>query len=400
MYSLSSAWCRLLTALLIFAVIGGCQKTGVIINPQQSLAAAPMQPEASMGGTDSILKVSGRFLTYPNGDTIILHGVNVPVFHSGWVNDLNSVANAVKSNTRVNTVRMQWYSKKVLATLGNPPYYTNTNLNAALNNYASRNIIPILSLHDLTALNNNTTTGFNTYVTAFWTDTAILSILKKHQNHLIINLENEWGATWAGLTGTTFVNTYGNLIVKLRRAGIKNPIVVDAPDGGANSQFLITNGHALINKDSLKNVVLSVHTYWSQENGAIVNCPDDYTTKIKALYTSGLPFILGEVSDWAVQGSNGQDHESTIPVTFACNGTTSPNKYAVDYDAILTEAVKDKIGFVAWAWYQDGLFVRNIYDQNTGLTINTSAHAGSWPTDMLSNSKVYGLKNPKLNNVH
>lgn len=390
----------LLPLIAVLCIAASCRKTEITTPAEELAVTASTETSEATAATDSILQVRGRFLTYPNGDTIILHGVNVPVFHSGWVNDLNNVSTAIKNNTKANAVRLVWYSKKVQAQLGNPPYYTNHNLDVALGNYAAKKIIPILSLHDLTALGNVSVSGFNSYVVPFWTDTAILSIIKKHQNHIILNLANEWGATWAGLTAAQYQQTYGSLIVKLRRAGIKNLLLIDAPDGGTNSQFVINNGSGLMAKDSLHNVMMSVHTYWSTENGIIVNCPADYTNKIKALYTSGLPFILGEVSDWAVQGSNGADHESTIPVSFTCNDVSSPNKYSVNYDAILTEAMKDKIGFMAWSWYQDGLQVRNIYNQDNGTTINTNAHAGIWPTDIMSSTKPYGLKNPKLNNVH
>ncbi len=387
-----------LFTITAFLLVWGCKKT---FNDVKQQAAPAASIDESTAVIDSILQVSGRFLRYPNGDTVILHGVNVPVYHSGYVNDLDNVASAIKNNTYVNAVRIPWYSKQVLSAIGNPPYYsTYANLDSAISIYASKKILPIVDLHDLTALGDNSVTGFNKYVVKFWTDTAVLRIIRKHKNHIILNLANEWGATWAGLTGATFVNTYGALIQKLRTAGLTMPIMIDAPDGGANSDFLIANGQAVINKDVKLNIILSVHTYWSQENGAIVNCPADYVTKIKALYTSNLPFILGEVSDWAVQGSNGQDHESTPPVSFACPGLSSPNKYAVNYNAILPQAMKYKIGFFAWTWYQDGLIVRNIYNQNTGLTKNTSTNAGSWPNNMLSATVVYGLKNPALNNVH
>jgi hypothetical protein len=384
---------------LLVLVSTSCNKASVDGSIKQTASA--LQQDNAVAVLDSSLQVKGAFLTFKrNGDTIIMHGVNVPVFGSGWSNDVAAVAAAVKANTLANSVRINWYSKKVLAAIGNPPYYTNANLDLALTTYAAKGIIPVLSLHDLTALGNNTVAGFNSYVVSFWTDSAIVAILRKHKNHLILNLQNEWGATWAGLTGATFINTYAPLITKLRGIGITNPIAIDAPDGGGNSAFLITNGQALINKDPLKNILLSVHTYWSQENGTIVNCPADYVTKIKALATSKLPFVLGEVSDWAVQGSNGQDHESVVPVSFTCPGATSANKYAVNFDAILTEAYKDKIGFFAWAWYQDGLLVRNLYNQSSGVSINTSTHAGNWPASMLSATKVYGLKNPALNKVH
>ena len=347
-------------------------------------------------------QVQGRFLEDADGNKVLLRGVDVPIYASGWSNDLTQVANTIAGNTKVNAVRMLWYSSKVFSQLGNPPYYASlTNLDNAISNYLSHHILPVVYLGDLTATYDNTISGFNNDVVPFWTSSDVIAMLKKYNNSLIINLQNEWGATWdAGSLGTPtggsdFVNTYTNLITQLRNAGVTAPIMIDAPDGGSNSGFLLTNGQALVSGDPLHNVLLSVHTYWTQENGAIQNCPGDYTTYIDQLKNSNLPFVLGEVSDWAV-ASDGSEHNPVDPVDFACPGAGSPNKYAVNYDAVLTEAVTDQVGFFAWAWYQDGLAVRNIYNQSAGTSVNTSPDAGSWPGDILSSSKSYGLNNTSI----
>ena len=364
-----------------------------------AVSTPPPPPPAPSPPVIAPLTVKNNTLLDHSGKPAILKGVNVPVYGTGFTNDADAVAAAVKNNTKANCVRISWESQLAIPVVypsSKPPYYTNANLDYILSKYQSEKILPVLMLHDLTDMYDNSVAGFNKYVVGFWTDPNILAILKKYQNNLVLNLQNEWGATWDGMTGPTFVSTYSGLISKLRAAGITAPIMIDAPDGGANSAFLIANGAALIAADPLKNIILSVHTYWSQENGAIVNCPMDYVTKIKAMASSGLPFVLGEVSDWCVRGADGQDFESTSPVNFLCPGTASVNKYAEDYDAILTEACNDGIGFIAWSRYQDGLYVRNIYDQNTGTSINTKANAGSWPADMLSSSKIYGLNNPSI----
>ncbi len=345
------------------------------------------------------LTVSGSKLLNHSGNPVILHAVNTASYHSGYVNDVASISNSIKTNSKVNAVRLAWNSTQFVTDMDGanaPPYFTLPYLDAELQAYTNAHLLPVLMLHDLTDDFDNSVTGFNKYVVGFWTDPNLITILKKYQNNLIINLQNEWGATYNGMTGATFIATYKSLMVQLRNLGINCPIMIDAPDGGANSQFLITNGAGLIAADPIKNVILSVHTYWSQENGYITNCPTDYTTKVKAMANSGLPFMLGEVSDWAVRGSDGADIPSTPPVSFVCPGTASPNKYAVNYDAILTEACADGISYFAWSWYQDGNLVRNIYNQDNGLSINTSSQAGIYPADMMTNGKVYGLTNASI----
>jgi hypothetical protein len=351
--------------------------------------------------TNAPLTVSGSKLLNHSGVAVLLHGVNAASYHSGYANDVQTVAGSIKNNSNANCVRLMWNSAKFETANNqgnpNPPtYFTLPYLNTELQTYTNLHILPIITLRDLTDIFDNSVAGFNKYVVPFWTDPNLVSILKTYQNNLVINLANEWGATWDGMTASTFISTYKSLIVSLRNAGINCPIMIDAPDGGANSSFIISNGAAIIAADPIHNILLSVHTYWSQENGAIVNCPADYVSYIKAIAASKLPIVLGEVSDWAVRGADGADLPSTPPVNFVCPGSSSANKYAINYDAILTEACADGISFIAWTWYQDGNMVRNIYNQDTGTSINTSTNAGAWPADMMNSNKVYGLTNPSI----
>jgi len=85
------------------------------------------------------------------------------------------------------------------------------------------------------------------------------------------------------------------------------------------------------------------------------------------------------------QGPEKNRHES-LPVATHCRCIWTD----------LTGACADGIGFIAWSCYQDGLYVRNIYDQNTGTSINNKTNAGSWPADILSSSKIYGLNSPSI----
>src|ERR1017187_6846575 len=67
--------------------------------------------------------------------------------------------------------------------------------------------------------------------------------------------------------------------------------------------------------------------------------------------------------------------------------------FVINYDALLTRAVTDQIGYLAWTWYQDGTVTRCIYNHDSGLSQNTNSLAGSWPADILSSTKTYGLNN-------
>lgn len=354
-------------------------------------------------GNASYLKVVGNHLTDHAGNTVQLRGVNIPAYHTGYVDDMIAVANAVKNNTKANAVRLNWFSQWYVNRYSSgQTYLTNSNLDLTLNAYISRGIVPILDLHDLTG--GTDVTEFNSVATTFWTDPAIQLILKKYQKNLIINLANEWGAYG---DGSTWLTTYSALITKLRADGINTPIVVDCPGYAIDYNTVLgiysgttTYGAQLIANDPLHNILLSVHGYWSVGNGNLAAC-SDYTTHVDNLANSGLPFILGEASNWTVHAAAGyQDIAVVGTPSFACN-MANVNSDAVDYNAILNEAMVKGIGYFAWSWYQDGApsTVRNVYNVNSGTSQNLDAAAGSWPADMLSSSKTYGLNNASVANI-
>jgi len=246
------------------------------------------------------LKVVGRFLQDANGNNIMMRGVNIPVYKSGWADDLDAVAAAV-ATTKTNVVRLEWWA--------NPPagttQYTTANLDRAIQKDAEIGILPIVELHDLTfQYGHDAKTGpdsdgnnqalFASTITQFWTRADVLPILIKHQNHLVINLANEWGSsTYSDGTSTAvnFIQNYTNAITAMRTAGIHAPLMIDAPEG-FEYQFVLDNGQAILNADPQHNTMLNVHAYWaaSYYSDAVVN------TILNNIQNSGLPIILGEAS--------------------------------------------------------------------------------------------------------
>ena len=296
-----------------------------------------------------------------NGTNIMMRGVNVPVYKSGWADDLNSVSAAL-ATTRTNVVRLEWWA--------NPPagttQYTPANLDRAIQKYADLGILPIVELHDLTyQYGHDAKTGTNSdgndpalfasTITHFWTRADVAPILIKHQNHLAINLANEWGSsTYSDGTSTAanFIGNYTNAITAMRAEGINAPLIIDAP-GGFEYQFMLDNGQAIVNADPQHNTLLSIHAYWAASgfSDAAVN------TILNNIKNSGLPIILGEVS-------------SDAWTTIQCD--------PVHYANLLSTANTDQIGYLMWAWYEDGTCGQemNITVNADGVTIPTAANPG------------------------
>ena len=307
------------------------------------------------------LKVVGRFLQDANGSNVMLRGVNIPVYKSGWADDLTAVA-AVVASTKTNVVRLEWWAKPPAGTT----QYTAANLDRAIQKYTDVGILPIVELHDLTfQYGHDAKTGANSdgndqalfasTITSFWTRSDILPILVKHQNHLVINLANEWGSsTYSDGTSTAsnFVANYTRAISAMRGAGINVPLMIDAPKG-FEYQFVLDNGPAILNADSQHNTLLSIHTYWAASSY------DDTTvnTILNKIKASGLPIILGEVSSdaWA---------------SVQCD--------PVHYGNLLTTANANQTGSLAWAWYEDGTcgLDMNMTVNADGVTVPGAANPG------------------------
>lgn len=308
------------------------------------------------------LKVVGRFLQDTHGNNILMRGVNLPVYKSGWADDLDAVAAAI-ALTKTNVVRLEWWAVPPAGTTE----YTLANLDRAIQKFHDLGIIPVVELHDLTfQYGHDTKVGldsdgndraiFANTITAFWTRADVLAILVRHQDHLVINLANEWGSSfYSDGTPTTanFIQNYTDAITAMRNAGIIAPLMVDAPKG-FEYQFLLDHGQALLDAvDPQHKTMLSIHTYWAASafTDAGVN------TILDAFMNRGLPVVLGEASS---------------------NAWTNIQCDPIHYANLLTRANTNAIGYLFWAWYEDGQCGQdmNITVGAYGVTLPTNANPG------------------------
>ncbi|MBT1712573.1 cellulase family glycosylhydrolase, partial [Fulvivirgaceae bacterium PWU5] len=86
--------------------------------------------------------------------------------------------------------------------------------------------------------------------------------VQKYEHALLVNIANEAG-DYAVTTGP-FVVAYKTAITRLRDAGIRTPLFIDAPDCGKNLEVLIPAAATLQAHDPDHNLMFSVHTYWSK----------------------------------------------------------------------------------------------------------------------------------------
>ena len=324
-------------------------------------------------GFSQTLGVSGKYIT-KNGSNIILRGINYPFIDDGNINLASPTSYQFylneASKTGANTMRIAWYLPgthwRDIQTPGTVQgYINNGHLSNILTYTESKNMIPILEIHNGTC--GNDWNLFNNSIIPFWKSSQMLSIINTHQGNLIINLANEFGnARWTGnvtTAMTTFKTNYKNAITQLRNAGITVPIMIDAPDCGQSSSELLSVAQEIYNHDPLHKIIFSAHAYW----GGYASSTTNMETKLNEMSNSGLCWFLGEIAN------NQNDN--------AC-GDLDLSSY---YPALLTKLCQKQIGWAAWAYDQDCSSSREM--TTNGFFSNLTTYGND-----IVNNPNYGLK--------
>lgn len=305
------------------------------------------------------IRVSRTHLIGPCGDTIQLKGINYAPYNWGWSSGELNIAELAK--TKANCVRLAWYNQ---GQAGSPSItYSNLDLlDSALSQSVRNGLIPILTLHDLTCQNSPAAL---IQLANWFVQPTLQPILSKYSHSLILNLANEaLYVNWASNpvdAKASFISTYTSILTLLRNAGIKVPLMIDAPDCGTNLDVLTQVGPTLIQNDPDSNLVFSAHAYWySYAN----NDSTIMLNKIQSAIQSGIPFIFGELANW-------QDD-----ATFC--------QYALTYRPLLRMCKQKKISWLAWSWDHDGCSARQMSISGNFNSLS------SYGQDLVFNS-AYGL---------
>ena len=232
-------------------------------------------------------------------NTAGIKGVNNA--HIWWDSQAYSALETIKEQG-FNAVRIIWQTNGTAA-----------RLKQIIDRCKALGLKPIPELHDVTG---GTNPADIERMVNYWI--GCKTVLSKD---IWINIANKWGPTG----GTLWRDAYKNAISKIRAAGLNNPLVIDAPGWGQDSQCIKAYGRELLNHDPLRNIVFSIHMYdrW--------NDPAKVRTELTAIKQLGLPVIIGEF------GYNYQ------------NGNNNLN-CRVDAAALITICKELGIGYLAWSW--------------------------------------------------
>jgi hypothetical protein len=270
----------------------------------------------------------GRNLFDQTGKKVVLRGVNkMSVWDESDPNGDTYFAEIRK--TQANTVRIVWAIRKDLKPTG--PQTDPDTLDALITNARKYQLIPMIELHDATGQ-----WGRLQELVDYWVQPGVVELIQKHQDYLLVNIGNEVGDD--KVKQDQFSSGYKNAVKRMRRAGIHTPLVIDAPDWGKNLDVLNATADKLIQADTDKNLIFSVHLYWSISGGADAGF---IQSKLNAAVAHGYPLIVGEFSKYG--GFAGND-ENGAPRSI-CGEFGE-----IDYQTILKVCDEEEIGWYAWEW--------------------------------------------------
>ncbi|AGB26661.1 Cellulase (glycosyl hydrolase family 5) (plasmid) [Mycobacterium sp. JS623] len=176
-------------------------------------------------------------------------------------------------------------------------------------------------------LEDHDTTEYPTAQTEWTLDRAadywisLKGALIGQEDYVLINLGNE---PYTDEGGDKWVADTESAIQKVRGAGLRHTLVIDPPNYGQDTQFIMRdNASQVLASDPEHNVVFSVHMY-----GAFVS-PDKVISYMDSFQTRRLPLVVGEF------GYSADD------VNLAVRS---------DADTIMAESVRRGIGYLGWCW--------------------------------------------------
>ncbi len=262
-----------------------------------------------------------------NGNEFIPLGANGPTFWQdetcgkGSFDDMaRAGANAVRI-TSVTPTHNSWSWSSRLE-----------NQRAMVASAVANRLVPMLEMHDATCgskyENDPQGAQYNLKpIVDYWVTPGMVQLCKDYERQLIVNIANEWGSTdflfdWK--------EGYKTAISRMRAAGIKNMLVIDA--GGNCGQFpnaILQYATEIINSDPERNVVFSVHMYafWYSGTTNAATWRFQVESKLQEFKNNNIPVMVGE---------------------FGWEGTPD-----VSYDprVVMSKTAELGFGWFFWSWY-------------------------------------------------
>jgi len=283
--------------------------------------------------------ISGGNLYDANGNQFVIRGVS----HAHcWYTDKTTQALADIKSVKANAVR-------VVCSNGREGWTVTTaaDLTNIINQCKANKLICIPELHDTTGYGEAGAATSLQAAASYWN--SLKSALVGQEKYVIINIGNE---PYGNNNYANWVNDTKAAIQTMRNNGFTHTLMVDAPNWGQDWAFVMRdNAQAILDSDTLKNTILSVHMYGVFDTAA------EITSYISTFKSNNWPLVVGEF---------GYNHSDGNP----------------DEDTIMSATQANNIGWMAWSWCGNGggveyLDMVNSWNVNSPSTWGTRVFTGA-----------------------
>lgn len=289
---------RFILFLLVAALLGGCAPS-----PAPATAASEETEENNVPSSISGIRVSGTELLNAAGEPFLIRGVNHP--HSWYPQEDETALKAI-ADLGCNTVRVVCGCGILYEKDSAEDLIQLTDLCRELG------LAVILEVHDITGEDHP---DLLAQVVDYWIE--VREALIGREDFVILNIANEWkGQRW----GREWSRAYAEQIPRLREAGIRNAILVDAAGGGQYGESLREFGPAVLEADPEQNTFFSVHIYETAGRDAAT-----IEKNLSSGTDAGLCVLVGEF---------GPEHQGKD----------------IDEAFLLEYCHREGIGYLGWSW--------------------------------------------------
>lgn len=230
--------------------------------------------------------VQDRFLYSKDNERVILRGIN----HMFIWTDREGKTIPEIAKTGANCVRIVWNTRGRVSDLDN-----------IISLCIANGMVPIPEIHDTTGNWDRLPEALD-----FWLREETLQMISNHQEYLIVNVGNEPGGKEED--PEEFFNAYNIIVTKMRAAGIRVPIMIDADCWGQSERNLIKVGPRLLQADPEHNLLFSLHMWWPSERHdeaqtGYKNVSERITGVLEKSVEMKIPLVVGEFAPVAAGGA-------------------------------------------------------------------------------------------------
>ena len=207
----------------------------------------------------------------------------------------------------------------------------------------------------------------------------MVNLIKKHQAYLIVNMANEaaTGDETNATDLTTYATAYKSAVLKLRKAGINVPLMIDGMDRGKSLLCFARKGPEMLSADPKQNLIFSFHPYWPKSD-TDAN-PSFIANAFAAVQSLSIVIVMGELAGFGAGAGND---------SVKCSPTG-----AVDYLQFAQRADAARMGWLLWEWGPKKVSACSSMDITTDGTFASIKNTpNQWVRDLVID-QPFSLKN-------